>query len=179
MKTKQLRRLIMTALFAAMVLLTTAYVLHIPVGTGGGYIHLGDTIIYLSATLLPTPYAMLAASLGGLLADVVSGAALWAIPTAIIKALMVLPFTAKKEHMLCRRNAIAPVISGVIGIAGYFIAEIVIVLLSGSTLAAGVAGSLVAVLPNVFQEAGGAVAFYLLALALDRVSFKSRLEQML
>lgn len=179
MNTKQLRRFIMTALFAAMILLTTAYVLHIPVGTGGGYIHLGDTVIYLAAALLPTPFAALSAALGGALADVLTGAAMWAPATAIIKSVMVIPFTCKKSTLICRRNLLAPLFSGIIGIAGYFVAEIVIVTLSGSEFTAAVAGSALAVLPNVLQETGGAVAFYLIAFALDRMHFKSRLSQLL
>lgn len=179
MKTNRLRRLTMTALLTAMIMLLTAYVLHIPVGVNGGYIHLGDTMIYLSAALLPTPLAMAAAAVGGGLADVLSGAALWALPTAIIKALMVLPFTASQETLFNRRNALAPVISGVIGVAGYFFAELAIVMLSGGVFAAAVGGAVAAILPNVLQEVAGGCAFCLLSVALDRMNFKNRIRQML
>ena len=64
MPTTSLKRWIVTALFAAMICLTTAYLFHIPVGTAGGYIHLGDAFIYLAAAFLPTPYAMAAAGIG-------------------------------------------------------------------------------------------------------------------
>ena len=162
--------MILTGLLAAMVFLTTAYVMHIPVGVGSGYIHLGDTVIYLAAVLLPTPYAI-----GGGLADLMSGAAVWMIPTVIIKSLMVLPFTAKKERMLCLRNGLAPIFSGLIGVAGYFVAEIVILCLSGSAFGAAVAGSAVSILPNGMQEIAGGVAFLLLAVAMDRLQLKKRL----
>ncbi len=179
MKIRRLRLFIMTAMFAAMIMLTTAYVLHIPVGIGGGYVHLGDTVIYIAASVLPTPFAALSAALGGALADVLVGATTWALPTAIIKAVMVLPFTYKRERLFCTRNVLATVIAGVIGVCGYFIAEIGIVLLSGSTFAAGLTGSLAAVLPNVAQEFAGAVAFCLIALALDRLKIKNQLSKML
>ena len=169
----------MTALLTALIMLLTAYVLHIPVGTNGGYIHLGDTMIYLAAVLLPTPFALLSAAVGGALADILSGAALWALPTAVIKALMVLPFTASGEKLFCRRNAFAPVISGMIGVVGYFFAEVIIVLLSGGVFEAAVGGAVVAILPNILQETAGGVAFCLLAAALDRVNFKKRIQQML
>lgn len=169
------KNIVLTGLLAAMVFFTTAYILHIPVGTGGGYIHLGDTVIYIAAALLPTPYAMAAAAIGGALADILSGAAVWAIPTVIIKALMVLPFTARRECMLCRRNLLAPVLAGVIGVAGYFVAEVCIVTLSGGTLQAAIGGGVVAVLPNVLQELAGGVAFILLAAALDRLQVKKRI----
>ena len=50
------------ALFAAVITLTTAYLLHIPVPTG--YVHLGDAFVYLAAPLLPAPYAVAAAANG-------------------------------------------------------------------------------------------------------------------
>jgi uncharacterized repeat protein (TIGR04002 family) len=169
----------MTALLTALIMLLTAYVLHIPIGVNNGYVHLGDTMIYLSAVLLPTPFALLSAAVGGALADVLSGAALWAIPTAVIKALMVLPFTASREKLFCRRNAFAPVISGMIGVVGYFIAEVIIVSLAGGVFEAAVGGAVAAILPNVLQEIAGGIAFCLLATALDRVNFKNRIRQML
>ena len=42
------RTLVSSALFAALICLTTAYFLHIPVGNGG-FMHVGDTFIYLAA----------------------------------------------------------------------------------------------------------------------------------
>lgn len=53
---KKLRLLTVTAMFAAAITVTTAYLLHIPIPTGG-YVHLGDALIYLAACLLPVPYA--------------------------------------------------------------------------------------------------------------------------
>ena len=172
---KHLRYGAFAALMAALTFLFTAYVMHIPVGIGSGYIHLGDTMVYLGAALLPTSYAMVAAALGGVLSDALSGGFVWILPTVIIKALMVLPFTAKQPRLFCRRNAFAPLIAGVIGVVGYWVAEVVILLLSGSTLSAAVAGSMLSVLPNVVQEVAGGVAFLALAVALDRVDCKRRL----
>ena len=62
---KKLRQLTLTGLMAALITLFTAYIVHIPVGAAGGYIHLGDALIYLSAALLPPPYAMAAGAIGG------------------------------------------------------------------------------------------------------------------
>lgn len=169
MKNKDLRLLTLTAMFAALIMLVTAYIMHIPTGFNNGYIHLGDTMIYIAASMLPTPYALVAAAMGGALADILSGAAVWAIPTAIIKALMVLPFTAKQERLLCKRNALAIVISGVIGIVGYALAAMIMY----GSFAAGVAD----VLPNVIQEAAGGAMYVVLALALDRVKIKRLVDR--
>ena len=93
MQNTKIRYLSITAVFAALITLMTAYVFHIPVPIAGGYIHLGDSLIYLSASLLPTPYAMAAGAIGGGLADLLT-APMWTLPTVIIKALITLPFSA-------------------------------------------------------------------------------------
>ena len=54
-RTSKLKYQILTGLMAAMITLMTAYLCHIPTGINGGYIHLGDAVIYLAAALLPTP----------------------------------------------------------------------------------------------------------------------------
>ena len=48
----RLKYITLTGLFAALITLFTAYVFHIPMGFNGGYIHLGDALIYLAAVLL-------------------------------------------------------------------------------------------------------------------------------
>ena len=65
----QVKKLTFTALMAAMITIFTAYICHIPVGQNGGYIHFGDSLIYIAACLLPWPYAMTAAAIGGRFAD--------------------------------------------------------------------------------------------------------------
>ena len=58
----KLHLLVTSALFAASITVVTAYMLHIPLPTGG-YIHLGDALIYLAACLLPVPCAAAAAAI--------------------------------------------------------------------------------------------------------------------
>ena len=72
----------MTGLFAAMIYVLTAW-LHIP--TGAGYTHAGDGLIYLAASMLPTPYAMAAGAIGAGLADGLSGFVVWLPGTIVIK----------------------------------------------------------------------------------------------
>ena len=73
----QVKKLTFTALMAAMITIFTAYICHIPVGQNGGYIHFGDSLIYIAACLLPWPYAMTAAAIGGGMADLLT-APIWA-----------------------------------------------------------------------------------------------------
>ena len=63
-KTNKLLLLVLSALFAAMITVMTAFLFHIPIGVNGGYLHFGDALIYLAASMLPTPYACIAAAVG-------------------------------------------------------------------------------------------------------------------
>ena len=165
----------LTGLMAAMVCLAT-WLLHIDVGTSG-YVHLGDTMIYLAAVILPTPYAVAAAAIGGVLADVLSGAAIWAIPTAIIKAVMVLAFTAKRERILCTRNLLAPLWAGFICVGGYYVAETVILTLGGSPLPAAAIAAVAGISFNTVQVVACGIAYIAAAAAFDRLDMKKRLRR--
>lgn len=168
------RNVVLVGVLAAMVCVATWF-LHIPI-VGGGYVHLGDTVIFLAAALLPAPYAIAAAAVGAGLADLLV-APMWTPFTVVIKALMVLCFTAKKERLLCRRNALAIPIAGIIGVIGYYIAEVAILWLSGAELAAVGVAALAAVPFNALQEVAGGVGFLLLAAALDRLAIKRKLNR--
>lgn len=80
-----------TAMFAALVTVLTMFP-QIPSPDGHNYAHAGDSMIYLAASILPGPFGIIASSIGGALADIISGYAYWAFPTAIIKALNAVPF---------------------------------------------------------------------------------------
>ena len=93
-KNSRIYNMAFTGLFAALITIFTAYIGHVPVGVNGGDIHFGDGLIYLAATILPWPYAMLAGAIGGGMADLLTAPA-WTLATVIIKALIVIPFTNK------------------------------------------------------------------------------------
>lgn len=160
-----MRRMTVTAVMAAMITLMTAYIFHIPVGVNGGYIHLGDALIYLAACILPMPYACAAGMIGGGLADLMT-APLWAPATIIIKALICIPFSAKGNKIITKRNILAIILSGCITIVGYYIAEGI---LYGYT-----AAFLVTISGNVIQAAGSGVVFFILGTALDKLGFKAK-----
>lgn len=163
--TKPTSLITFTGLFAAMITLMTAYLFHIPYGSNGGYIHFGDALIYIAAVLLPRPYALAAAAIGGGLADLLT-APMWAPATIIIKMLITLPFTSSHPKMLGSRNILAPLAALIISAAGYYLAE---GLLFGSfiTPIASITGS-------VIQAVGSALIFLILASAFDRMHLKVR-----
>lgn len=87
----RLKRIVTSALFAAFVCVATAFVkIPLPVA---GYVHLGDTFVFLACYFLPTPYAVVAASVGSALADVCAGYVAYAPATLVAKCLMALAFS--------------------------------------------------------------------------------------
>lgn len=164
----KLRYLTITGVMAAMITIMTAYICHIPVGTNGGYIHFGDALIYLAAVLLPRPYALIAAAIGGGMADLLT-APMWTIATVIIKMMITLPFTGKSAKIVTTRNVIATVIAYLISGLGYFLAEY---LLFGTWSVL-----LVSMSQSLIQSGGSAIFFIILGVALDKVNVKKRFFQ--
>ncbi len=161
----KVRNLTMTGIMAALITIMTAYVFHIPIGVNGGYIHFGDCLIYLAAVLLPTPYALAAAAIGGGLADLLT-APMWAPATIIIKMLITIPFTNRAKKIVTAQNVIATIVAALISNIGYFLAEYVI-FGTWSTL-------LVSMLQLLIQSFGSAVFFIAFGFALDKVHVKTK-----
>ena len=167
MRQKQkLHLMVITALFAASITVMTAYMLHIPIPTGG-YIHLGDALIYLAACLLPTPCAAAAAAMGAGLADLLT-APMWVLPTLIIKAVVVLFFTSGGERLLCRRNLAAMVAAGLFSPSAYALA--------GCAMAGTMAAFVPQFLGTLVQGIGSGALFLVIAPALDGVKLKERVR---
>lgn len=162
---QKLHLLTITALFAAAITVMTAYMLHIPIPTGG-YVHLGDALIYLAACLLPVPYAAAAAAIGAGLADLLT-APVWVAPTLVVKALIVLFFTSKSERILCRRNCAAVVMAGLFSPAAYALA--------GCVMAGTMAVFVPQFLGTLVQGIGSGALFLTVAPALDGVKLKGHI----
>lgn len=161
----------LTAMFAALIIVTTAY-LKIPAPLG--YVHVGDSMVYLAATVLPGPFGFISAALGGALADLLAGYPQWAFPTAIIKALNVLPFflmkyavkdSAKLNIIINLPNLIMLIPTTVVTLGGYFIAN---------TLLYDFGAATAELLPNLFQAIASAVIFTILGFSLDSIRFKEK-----
>lgn len=159
--------LTIAGIFAALITIFTAYIGHVPVGINGGYIHFGDGLIYLAATILPMPYAMLAGAIGGGMADLLTAPA-WTLATLIIKSLIVIPFTNKGITIISKRNLAAPIISYFISATGYYLAE--------SLLFGTKAAIIMSFSGSFIQSFGSMIFFLMLGTALDKFGFKARLE---
>lgn len=162
---RKLNYIAITGIMAALIALMTAYICHIPVGGNGGYIHFGDSLIYLAAVLLPKPYALAAAAIGGGLADLFT-APMWLPATVVIKMLIVLPFTERSQKIVSIRNVIAAVLAYFISGVGYFVAEYI--------LFETVSIFWISMLQSLVQSGGSAVFFIVFGMALDKTGFKKR-----
>nr|WP_319487648.1 TIGR04002 family protein [uncultured Caproiciproducens sp.] len=171
MKTNQhqsTKTYVLTALFAAMIFVVTAYILHIPTPATGGYIHLGDSILYLAASILPTPFAMVAGGIGEAMSDALTGSVAYALPTLFIKSAMVLCFSSAGKTIVRKRNAFAAVAAGIICIAGYYLTEVIFLHSFISPLAE--------IPANMIQAGASAAAYLMMGNALDRLNVKNRIS---
>ena len=144
MSSKQIKQLSLAGVMAALVFVMT-YVPKIPVPVTGGYVHLGDGMIFLSVMLLG-PVGIAASAVGSALADLVGGYMTYLPATFLIKgavALIAWAFTRKDSWL---RSALAFTLAECAMVAGYFAFEC---LLYGAPAALG------AVLPNVMQGLAG------------------------
>lgn len=162
MNDKKIRKLVYTALLAALTCVATM-VIQIPAPVSG-YVNLGDCVVLLSAFLLGPWWGAAAAGIGSMLADLLSGFALYAPGTLLIKAAM-----AVAAALLCRA---LPVKQGLVRtLIGGIVAEIIMVagyLFYGALLMDSFAASLAGVPGNAVQGVVGLVLGVLLAEVLKK-----------
>lgn len=144
----------------------------IPVPKTGGYINMGDAVIYITALLFGRTYGAAVGGIGSALADFLGGYAVFAPFTLIIKGLEgflvgVLgswrgPGDAGRPYL----GAVVPIVAICVGgaemVAGYFVTEAYLL-----HLGVGAAGSEVP--GNIAQVLGGLVLALVIAPALRRI----------
>ncbi len=175
----KLRQTVLASLMAAMTFVLT-YTLKIP--SVNGYTHIGDTVIYLAASLLPYPTAALSAAIGAALSDAVGGYFTYIIPTLVIKSLLVFCFTHKKEKLLCKRNAFAILPAAIITICGYYAAEVVLFAIASGDFSAYFFSAATwgtvffeSVPGNVAQSVTSGAFYIALSAALDAAGVKEKI----
>ncbi len=122
---KSLKPFVRISMLTALAAVLTMFP-QIPVGNG--YVHFGDCIIYITAIFFgPLPAAIVGA-IGHALADLISGYAIYAIPTLWIKG--ILGFVTGKIVFGCHtkplRLILAAALSFVIVSGGYFLTELLL-----------------------------------------------------
>ncbi|MBE6837369.1 MAG: TIGR04002 family protein [Ruminococcus sp.] len=159
----KIRLLTISALMASICLLLTAY-LHIP--SSKGYIHIGDGIIFLASSMLPTPYAVCVGIAGAGLADILSGYAIWFPATAVVKGVTALMFSNKGKKIITVRNLLAIIPSFIVCAGGYIVYE-ALVITDFKTAA-------VQIMSYVTQITASAVLYILVGITLDKIDFKKK-----
>ena len=164
MKRNNLRLMCIAGIFAALVFVVTAY-LHIP--TYNGYVHVGDGFIYLAACILPTPYAVCVGSIGAMLSDVLTGYAIWAPGSIVIKAVTAMLFSCKTQKIVSARNTLMLIPAIVICAGGYYLYEVII---TGSF-----SGALAGIPGSVIQSVTSSVVFIFAGIAIDKINLKKKI----
>ena len=120
------KKIVVASLMAALTCVATM-IIKIP-SPLEGYLNLGDCVVLVAGWMLSPVYGFLAAGLGSALADLLSGYALYAPATFVIKGLMALAAFAvykllKKRVGKFAARLIGGVTAEVLMIAGYFVFE--------------------------------------------------------
>lgn len=165
MRNLSTRDLTIMGLLTALVTVLTM-VITIPIPATGGYLNLGDSVIFLAAILFGWRYGMVAGGLGAAIADLLVAPA-FAIPTLFVKGIMGLLVgkiaDGKNKNVSNTRNILALVIGALWMATGYYIAE-VFMFSSFKT-------PLVEVLPNIAQGMIGAIVIIPIILAVKKTNF--------
>lgn len=158
-------KIILAGLMMAMIVVATMLIV---IPSPGGYIHLGDAMIFLSVLILGWRYGAVAAGAGSALADILVGYAAWAPWTLVIKGIMaavmglfILKSMQKPGKSLLGvpvYQLIGMILAGCFMVAGYYIAQGIIY---GNFIAAAVGIPL-----NIVQFSVGTIIATTLAAAL-------------
>ena len=120
MENQKVRKLVLSALMAALVYVATS-IIQIP-SPVNGYVNLGDCFVLLSGWLLGPWYGAAAAGIGSMLVDLLSGYGHYVPGTLIIKGLDAL--AAALIFRALGRGKTAMLVSGIVGetimVLGYF-----------------------------------------------------------
>ena len=129
LRKKDIRQMTTCAMCMALITVSTM-IIRFPIPATEGYIHPGDGLLLLSAFSLGAVYGALAAGLGSALADILSGYALYAPATLIIKAFSGLIAAAvflKMRTVLNMHENICILFAGLLAelwmVLGYFLFE--------------------------------------------------------
>lgn len=153
------RKITLTALVSAIVTVATM-IIQIPIPSG--YIHGGDTIIIFAAVFFGPFYGAVAAGIGSMLADLLTGYAVWALPTLIVKSVMAFiigSIAYQGAEPSFNLRTYAGILAGVVWmVAGYYIL--------GGLLVDSFEIAFASIPFNLIQGIGGMIIFIPIGLAM-------------
>lgn len=163
MKNYSVKNLAIYALCTALVCISTM-VIQIPIPLG--YMHMGNTCIFLTAAMFGPTTGLLAGGIGSAMADLLTGYTQWVLPTLLIKSMMglVIGYLAwgseKKMRMNAPRTMLATVAGITVMVFGYTIA--------GAVMNGSIHTGLLQVPGLTLEGVLGAAAFYALGIVLEK-----------
>lgn len=171
----KLKQIVFASLMAALVAVGTMLI-QVPTPTKG-YIHIGDSLVYLCGILLGPLWGGLAAGLGSMLADLLSGFGVYAPATLVIKGLDA--FIAGQVYYLLVKEGtpylqrifafvFAASLGGIFMIGGYLAYE---------TLLYGFPTAVLGVSANIAQGVGGCALAAPLLHPLEKLQLSGYLKE--
>ena len=158
---KNIRKLVLAALLAALTAVATM-IIRIPTPTQG-YIHLGDGMVLICGILLGPGLGALAAGIGSMMADLIGGYMAWVPGTFAIKALTALlggwlyHRMAGKGMNTITRVVLCGIPAEIIMVLGYFVYEVGMEVVMGSSMGAAAAAVVLGVPMNIVQGIAGII----------------------
>jgi len=165
METVSAKDLCIKGLLTALVAVATMSIA-MPIPATSGYIHLGDSVIFIASVFFGWQYGLVAGAVGSMFADIFMGYSHWAPFTLIIKGLMglivgkIANYSGAKGNFFSIRNMLGPLLGGLWMVFGYLIGGTI---LKGSFLVA-----LTSVPANLLQAIGGFILFIVIGTALNK-----------
>jgi len=164
-------RLIIVSLLTALVALATI-AFRVPIPATKGYINLGDSVIFISALLFGARYGAIAGGVGSALADILSGCAVWAPFTFVIKGLegllvgyIYFRFFSGEKSIKARIVSMIP--AGLWMAAGYFGVEVILY---------GAPAAFVELPGNLFQAAGSILIALPIVAVISKINLFKKLD---
>lgn len=173
MKKLSTKTVVLIGLLAALVAIGTLLI-QIPIPKG--YIHIGDSLVYLSGILLGPVYGAFAAGIGSMIADFLSGYTIYAPGTLVIKAVdafmagwifRAFYHNGQSIARLTGAYIVAFIAGGVIMIGGYLVYEYFLY---------GFAQAVAGVPYNLTQAIGGGIVGYPLLIAFKKANLLKPLK---
>ena len=114
--------MVMMGLMTCLVIVSTMFI-KIPIPMTQGYVHLGDSMIFLAVLILGKKNGSLAAGVGSAMGDILGGYAMWAPWTLVIKFVMGWILGSFVEHFEKKGTIVGMAVAGIEMTAGYYVAS--------------------------------------------------------
>ena len=169
MNDEKIKNMVYTSLFAALICVAT-FIIKVPSVVTNGYVHLGDGFIFIAVILLGSKNGALAGGIGASLADLLGGYSHYAIPTFIIKVVMVLimGYVIKKISGNSRFKWVA---GALIGSVWQIIAYYVV----GSVMVGSFISTIIEIPGNIVQSIVGIIVAIIFVAAFKNTSIGKKI----